>query len=42
LVAWQIDPVIEHVNLLHWAATEANGEPRLEGRSQEPAVDTNS
>jgi hypothetical protein len=40
LVAWQIDPVIEHVNLLHWAVTEANGETRTEAGPQDPAVDT--
>jgi hypothetical protein len=40
LVAWQIDPVIEHVNLLHWAAAEANRETRTEACSQPPAADT--
>ena len=40
LVAWQIDPVIEHVNLLHWAVREANGETRPEAGPQHPSVDT--
>jgi hypothetical protein len=43
LVAWQIDPVIEQVNLLHWAVKEANDETRTDGpRAQAPAADTSS
>jgi hypothetical protein len=43
LVAWQIDPVIEQVNLLHWAVKEANDETRTDGPgSQAPAADTSS
>ncbi len=40
LVAWKIDPVIEHVNLLHWAVTEASGHTRTEARPQDPPDDT--
>jgi hypothetical protein len=42
LVAWQIDPVIEHVNLLHWAVKESNGAPRTDGAHQPPAAETRS
>lgn len=43
LVAWQIDPVIEQVNLLHWAVKEANDETRTEApRPQDRAADTSS
>ena len=42
LVAWQIDPVIEHVNLLHWAVKEANGDTPAEARPQDPAAETTS
>jgi hypothetical protein len=37
LVAWQIDPVIEHVNLLHWAVKETNGVTGTNVGSQPPA-----
>ncbi|MCA1845079.1 MAG: hypothetical protein LC792_18170 [Actinobacteria bacterium] len=33
LVAWQIDPVIEHVNLLQWAVTEAGPQPPADDTS---------
>lgn len=39
LVAWQIDPVIEQVNLLHWAVREAI-DPETEPQSR--AADTSS